>query len=348
MSDKRYLGNIITDTPTAPAGPYQDSAASGVWSLAEAFAYTKAGLWPTAGNAVPTPAFFSGGTNFLNTIQTIQIASTGNATDFGDLTYSANGPASCGSSTHAFVAGGQGAGSAYFNTINTFSTSSGGEDASDFGDLTLGRYEAAGLSNNTRGVFAAGWYYSGGFIYTDIMDYITLSTSGNAADFGDIVQSNGNGLAACSSTTRGIYAGNGESQQNVIQYITIASTGNATDFGDLLEDNSRMGGCSSPTRGMFGGGQITGGRSNRIQYVTIASLGNSVDFGDLTTTRKFLASASTHSRAVWAGGDASSGSVNTIDYVEISTTGNATDFGDLATATSSFSGCSSSHGGIAA
>jgi len=53
MSDKRYLGNIITQNPTAPAGPYEDGAASGVWSLAEAFAYTKAGLWPTAGNAAP-------------------------------------------------------------------------------------------------------------------------------------------------------------------------------------------------------------------------------------------------------------------------------------------------------
>jgi hypothetical protein len=50
---KRYLGNIITQNPTAPAGPYETSAASGVWSLAEAFAYSKAGLWPTAGNPEP-------------------------------------------------------------------------------------------------------------------------------------------------------------------------------------------------------------------------------------------------------------------------------------------------------
>jgi hypothetical protein len=51
MSDKRYLGNIITPNPTEPAGPYQDGAASGVWSLGEAFTYTKAGLWPIAGNS---------------------------------------------------------------------------------------------------------------------------------------------------------------------------------------------------------------------------------------------------------------------------------------------------------
>jgi hypothetical protein len=53
MSDKRYLGNIITPTPTAPAGPYEDSAAKGVWSLQEAYTYIKAGAWPTAGNQLP-------------------------------------------------------------------------------------------------------------------------------------------------------------------------------------------------------------------------------------------------------------------------------------------------------
>ena len=53
MSDKRYLGNIITPTPTAPAGKYQDNAASGVWSVQEAFTYKKAGLWPTAGSVKP-------------------------------------------------------------------------------------------------------------------------------------------------------------------------------------------------------------------------------------------------------------------------------------------------------
>ena len=48
---KRYLGNIVTQNPTAPAGNFEGSAAKGVWSLEEQLAYQKAGLWPTAGNA---------------------------------------------------------------------------------------------------------------------------------------------------------------------------------------------------------------------------------------------------------------------------------------------------------
>ena len=50
---KRYLGNIITQNPTAPAGNLQGSAAKGVWSLEEQLAYQKAGLWPIPGNLPP-------------------------------------------------------------------------------------------------------------------------------------------------------------------------------------------------------------------------------------------------------------------------------------------------------
>ena len=53
MYDKRFPANIISSTPVEPTGPLQDDAASGTWSLQEAFSYVKAGLWPTAGNQKP-------------------------------------------------------------------------------------------------------------------------------------------------------------------------------------------------------------------------------------------------------------------------------------------------------
>jgi hypothetical protein len=51
MSDKRFPANIISSTAVEPTGSFEDSSASGTWSLQEAFTYVKAGLWPTAGNA---------------------------------------------------------------------------------------------------------------------------------------------------------------------------------------------------------------------------------------------------------------------------------------------------------
>ena len=46
----RWPGGIIRKTPVTPAGPLQNGAASGVWSLADAAYWTKQGLWPIAGN----------------------------------------------------------------------------------------------------------------------------------------------------------------------------------------------------------------------------------------------------------------------------------------------------------
>jgi hypothetical protein len=46
----RYPGGLIRKTPVTPAGPFQNGAAPGVWTLAEASFWTKQGLWPIAGN----------------------------------------------------------------------------------------------------------------------------------------------------------------------------------------------------------------------------------------------------------------------------------------------------------
>jgi hypothetical protein len=54
----KWPGGLIRKTPVTPAGPYQNGAAPGMWSLAEASYWTKQGLWPIAGNAIPTDPFF--------------------------------------------------------------------------------------------------------------------------------------------------------------------------------------------------------------------------------------------------------------------------------------------------
>ena len=49
----RYPGGVITKTPVVPAGPYENGAAPGVWTLEQQLQAQKAGIWPLAGNAVP-------------------------------------------------------------------------------------------------------------------------------------------------------------------------------------------------------------------------------------------------------------------------------------------------------
>ncbi len=53
MSTK-YPGGIISKTPPVPAGPFENGAAPGIWTLEQQAAYVKQGIWPTAGNIDPS------------------------------------------------------------------------------------------------------------------------------------------------------------------------------------------------------------------------------------------------------------------------------------------------------
>jgi hypothetical protein len=273
-----------------------------------------------------------------NVIDYITITTTGNATDFGDLTVARQYLAACSSSSRGVFGGGNPS----INTLDYITIATTG-NATDFGDLTVTRSFLSACSSSTRGVFG------GDGSVTNIIDYITIATTGNATDFGDLTRSV-YGLAACSSSTRGVFGGGFTntptfSALNTLDYITIATTGNATDFGDLIVARANLAACSSSTIGVFGGGS---GVTNTIDYITIATTGNATDFGDLTVAREGLAACSSSTRGVFGGGVTPSPltTFNTIDYITIATTGNATDFGDLTLARRYLSACSNDHGGL--
>ena len=167
---------------------------------------------------------------------------------------------------------------------------------------------------NARGVFGGGAPGP-----SNVLDYITIASVGNATDFGDLTVARAY-PSACSSSTRGVFGG-GLTITNTVDYITIATTGNATDFGDLTQARAFLASCSSITRGVFGGG-FTPTAVNTIDYITIASVGNATDFGDLTIVRGGLAACSSSIRGVFGGGYTPT-LTNTIDYITIASTGDA-------------------------
>ena len=145
--------------------------------------------------------------------------------------------------------------------------------------MTANIFSSAGGQSNTRGVFM------GGATPTKLatIDFIEISTLGNAADFGDLSRDctpTGNGT---SNRTRAFTMGAEVSggSDDIIEYITIASTGNATDFGDMAAAVYGSGCATNSTRGIAMAG-LSGGQSNVIQYITIATTGNATDFGDDT------------------------------------------------------------------
>ena len=221
------------------------------------------------------------------------------------------------------------------NPVNTgmdyFSIQSMGNSIS-FGTLTSGnRWGSHALSSSTRGLFVGGYINTPASTFFNTIDYVTIATTSNPTDFGDLTTASYRS-GCCSSSTRGIIALGfvtpAFGKVNTIDLVTIATLGNATNFGDLFQTRANMSSLSSPTRGVFAGGE-TPTYVNTIDYVTIATTGDASNFGDLNYTPiSSMAMAST-TRGIIGGGYPSPANTNIIDFITIATTGNATDFGDL-------------------
>ena len=186
------------------------------------------------------------------------------------------------------------------------------------------------LDGGVRGFFIGGLIPSG---VSDRIEFITISTQGNATDFGNLTKGRSE-TAGFSNATRALVAGDSvPGSDDTIDVWTMSSSGNAVDFGNLLSSTNNaqgFGGLANATRGIFGGGyQASAGAQNILQFVTISSNGNTIDFGDLGSGGfSGPTGGSSPTRGVWFGGKNPSPD-NKIRYVTIASTGNAQDFGEM-------------------
>ena len=169
---------------------------------------------------------------------------------------------------------------------------------------------------------------------TDKIDFINLSTLGNAVNFGVLTSANDQ-TACCGSAIRGFRMGGNRPETDRIDYVTIASEGDAIDFGNLQSSKMGGGGCSSSTRGFFCGGFDSPADKDVIDYFEMNTLGNSLDFGDLTLARRYGSSFSSPTRGFYTAGSPSG---RGIDVFTMSSKGNARDFGDVTAKTQQLGG----------
>ena len=292
---------------------------------------------------------------FSPTLQTsmdrFEIATTGNAVDFGNMSRDNAQSAMVASSTRGVIGGyrtNTPSNDSETNDMKYFTFSSGG-GVSDFGDMTVTYKNRQGSGNSVRGIF-----YGGSVPQSrNVIDYITIATAGDATDFGDTAANNGQGPGDAgrtnvASTTRGVFGHDAPGSNNTLEFVTIATRGNGTRFGELR--SYRMGetsGSSNSTRGVFAGGYNQPTTTDDMHYITIASEGNGVDFGNLVNKGNQAASAASSTRMVIMGIAAPAGGIgNTIQYITITTLGNATDFGDLTVNRAQAGANSDVHGGL--
>ena len=121
------------------------------------------------------------GSENVNTISFVNISTTGNAQDFGDCNVASGRKLTPSSRTRGIIAGGYPA-----SNVIDFITIDIKGNAQDFGDLngsTGARDAGASISDRTRGVMAITHTPSG--VYNSI-HFITIASTGNGFDFGDM------------------------------------------------------------------------------------------------------------------------------------------------------------------
>jgi len=167
----------------------------------------------------------------------------------------------------------------------------------------------------------------------DMIDYIQISTLGNALDFGDLTEAR-EALGGGASSVRGVFSGGLQSaptNRDEIDYVTIASAGNAIDFGNLTDSGRRVfNTVSSSTRAVNLGGykDSASANVNIMDYIEIATTGNALDFGDVTTSRRAGGHCNSPIRGILGGGYSNTYE-KIIEYLTIASKGNTVRFGEL-------------------
>ena len=292
-----------------------------IWDTREAYQKQRANTWETPGNrGMRMGGQTTPGASESNTVEFVDMISTGNTADFGDLTQARKKGAGAGGFTRVLCLGGQTPSNV--NTIDFVNPVSTG-DFSDFGDLVnAGQTTNTSHCNNIKTISADGSGDADGIVITH------MASQGNSSFFQNRTNIDTQWASGTGSNTRFLICGKYPAN-NQIDAMEIATTGTKFDFGNLTSSRWGVGTASNSTRSVFMGGNVTPGTTNVIDFVTTASAGDATDFGDLTASVYQDSAGASNSKSAIVFGYQN----NTINTINIATTGNATDFGDTLTST---------------
>ena len=289
-----------------------------------------------------------------DTIDFINIQSTGNAVDFGNMSAAIARPSGVANSTRGLLVGGSGPSSPYYlNSIEYITMSSLG-NSEDFADVSTRLWYQSGGANDTRAVVGGGYGVPDATSNSNNIDIITIASLGtNSSDFGDLLYATREHSATASPTRVVWFGGKGltgvSDPRNTIQFVTIATLGNSEDFGDLPATTNSSNASSNGIRGFVCGGTTPNPYgAGDIFTIIIATKGEATDYDDLATSPGYLPQIGTvanSNKAIVAGGTAG-GETNVIQSFSMATTGQSADFGDLTVPRYSPAGVSDSHGGL--
>ena len=120
--------------------------------------------------------------------------------------------------------------------------------------MTFASRNPVGTSSQIRGVIGGGFTTSPSNASFNSIDFITIASTGNAFDFGDLTSARNEIFGSTSNSLRAVFMGGDEapggSRVNTIDFVQIQTTGNAIDFGDLTTPKSGASACSDSHGGL--------------------------------------------------------------------------------------------------
>ena len=174
--------DYITIAATGNSVDFGDAASSTATGRASCSSSTR-GIWASHG--------------YDTKIQSVEMATTGNMVDFGDMNTGTYYHAGASNSTRGIIVVG------YTNVMEYITIATRG-NATDFGDrLSPATYQQEAGTDPTRCLIAGGRYNSGGYIESNVIQYVTIATTGNSKDFGDLVCKTANNQEKSTSCTNG-------------------------------------------------------------------------------------------------------------------------------------------------
>ena len=180
------------------------------------------------GNPSPSPGV-------VNIIDYVEIATIGDAVDFGDAGVGRRYGATSSNGVRGFVMGSSLGPVAYSSQIDRITIASKGNTI-DVGELTVDTFNANGCSNSTRSLIFLGEILPSPYAATKRTNAYEMSSTGNAHDFGDLTVARSRN-SSCASNIRGI-TGGGSPAGLYMESILFSTKGSAEYFTDLNRDTT--------------------------------------------------------------------------------------------------------------
>ena len=351
---------LMTTNPESVGAEWHNTTSGQIFICSDNTDNLNTWIGQKGGRVAPARGVWMGGESDplgkTDLIQYVTIPTLGNAATFGNCLYDVayGGGCSNGSSDRGLLMGSASRESwPTYNKVIEYITISTPGNSTEFGDalqVNADQYRAEACSNGTNDRGVAGGGYSTNAspsAQQNNMYYVTISTTGNGTDFGDLqYRTTAQAWTSNGTLDRGIaWLGSKpypvcNAEWKTISYFTISSPSNASSFGNSTWIGSEGCAMSNLTndRGVNAGifsdcssAPYSYGHVNLIEYITISSTGNATDFGDMSGAGSGFkgTSSGTEERAVFGGGNLSGSWTDSILYLTINSLGNSADFGDL-------------------